>query len=195
MNKISLLALLVLTTAGCENKPLIECQENKTILETEISALEEKLVVSLEVNETTIAQSQELAKKLNLKLKNQQEKLDKLQDSMVLATTDLREKLQKAIQEFKGADAKRKQLVQKLSDSEQELVNAKTDSDQLNQKNVELQNKINVAQSQSTELTAQIEALQKQNADLVAKIKELENAIAELKAKQAAAGAEGKPAQ
>ncbi len=184
MKKICLLAILALSIGGCDNKPLIQCQEQNTLLEAEIDAMESILASSMEQNQDCTKQAQAQAQAFKATISEQSDKIGKIQDKMTLATTELKEKLANAAQQIKEFNNKCKDYEAKVANITQDLANAKTDSDQQTQKSVELQNKLNVSQTKNTELSSQIEALQKQNADLVAKIKELENAITELKAKQ-----------
>ena len=183
MNRIILMLVLCIWVAGCENKQLVECQEQNSSLETEMSALEDKLALSLDAN-------QELSNNFNDQVSKLTEKTISLNDEISLVKgqafqekTDLQSSLKKA----QGDLTREKQTADELRVNVNELSSqvsaAKAELDQTKQKNVELENKLNATQSKNKELTTQIEALQKQNAEMVARIKELEKIIAELKSK------------
>ena len=73
MKKFFMWATLMLALAGCENKELLQCQEQRSQLDTELAALEEKLAVSLSANETFKAESRDKVSRLEEKLKGQKE--------------------------------------------------------------------------------------------------------------------------
>ena len=192
MTKYLILALSLIVVAGCENKPLIECQTNNDQLENEINLLGEKLADSLQVIETVDAKAKSKIDQLNKEIAAGKKNQDDLKDAMAKLKAELNGKLSNANLMFKKLEEKAKSdlaeatkkcvdLTESLKKSEEQQTATKQDLDQTTKKLTETDNKLNAAQSKVDELTKQVEVLQKEKAELLQKLSEKQKPVTEQK--------------
>lgn len=183
INRIVLALAVCVFVAGCGNKQLVECQEKSASLELELSAMEEKLAQSLDVNQQQSADFKLQVDKLAEQTISLNNEISKAKEEAFQEKSELQVKLKKSQEQLTREKQTAEELRVNINDLSAQAAAAKTDLDQARQKNTELENKLNATQTKNKELADQIEALQKQNAEMVARIKELEKIIAELKSK------------
>ncbi len=189
MHKCLILAISLLIIAGCENKPLIECQTKNDQLENDIVKLEEKLEISLKVIDEVDAKHKAKIDQLNNQLASGNAKQAELNDALATIKAELNNtkmllnKMDEKYKSLVAANEKSKSdlaaannsiadLTGKLKQAEEQQNKSKLELDQAIQKLNEAENKLKAAQSKVEELTKQVEVLQKEKAELLEKLSE-----------------------
>ncbi len=179
MKYIAIFSLLILTATGCENKPLLECQQKNDVLNNEIAMLEDKLASSFELNQKYQSDTRTQVANLNKILLEKEQELKQLEELTNVALAQSKEQIQTLKTELNTSSNRITELQKLLESTKLAFENANNEKEASVQNRVELENKLAANQKQSTELSAQVETLQKQNAELQAKIKQLESEISQ----------------